>query len=203
MLKKIDFKSLVIIILVGVLFITQACPRQESHTNTVTVQGKQYEVLHRSVDTVEKIVTQVIYKPGKTIYNTQIKEVKIPVNVDSTEIVKSFFAKTVYLDTITLDNKLGRIFIKDTVTENAIVDREVTTAITERTIKDSTIVKEPERLKIYIGPTLGNSFVGPNILIKSKSDKIWGASGGIGYDKNYYFQGSLNWLISLRKKGKK
>jgi hypothetical protein len=90
------------------LFFIKKCP-DKPIIQTIVVKGDSIPVLFK------------IYKPWP-IYVKEI--VEVPVIVDSAEVVKAYFSKVFYADTITNDTSILAI-IKDTLTQNKILSREV------------------------------------------------------------------------------
>jgi len=156
--------------------------RVETTLDTITIEKVKY------VPTRETVV--------KTIYDT------IPQKVDTVEILKDYFSKVVYRDTIDIDT-FGNIVIEDTVSRNQIVSRELfsniilpTTIITTETIKN--------KRSLYAGVNLsGNREVfnqlDVGLMLKGKNDKLYGI--GLGLDRNLQpiLTGSLYWKVQIKK----
>jgi hypothetical protein len=121
----------------------------------------------------------VRYKPGKTIVIETTIEVPVPTKVDTQAILKDFYTKRIYVDTFNFVDSLGRIVIKDTISENKIASREYDVKIREKIIKETITVKEKPKNQWYLGGSANlNSVnligsVGSSILLKNKKDKIY------------------------------
>jgi hypothetical protein len=205
--KKLDLKTLLILGLMIFLFfsnITDSCNSQTSK-NVVKIDGKKYEVVKHTVDTIYIPKITTVYKPGKTIWRSLPQPGKPPKNLDTLKIVEDFYSTYVYKDTLTLDNHLGIINITDTITQNQIKGRNYKATIIQKTIYDTKIVKELPKDQIYIGGISGFdktniiNFVGPSVLYKTKQDRIFFLAAGYGTDKNVSIQGGMYWKISLHK----
>ena len=128
-------QSIVIVILVIVILLMSQCNGGEVITEP--------KIITRTTtvwDTVE--VEKEIYVPKwrtKVVTEYDTVEVLIPQYVDTLSILNDYYSQYVYLDTINLDT-LGYITIRDTVTENKIMNRypdiqiNVPTKIIERDI---------------------------------------------------------------------
>lgn len=190
---NIDLTKIILLALaVIVLLQTQCGEKGQPEITTVTK-------IETKLDTVT--IEKVKYVPKKetivrTIYDT------IPQKVDTVEILKDYFSKTVYRDTIDIDT-FGNIVIEDTVSRNQIISRELfsnivlpTTTITAETIKN--------KRSLYAGVNLsGNREVfnqlDVGLMLKGKNDKLYGI--GLGLDRNLQpiLTGSLYWKVQIKK----
>ncbi len=207
-----DIKILLIIILATVIFFMRACGGNDTTdvpTEKVKVNGKTYEVLKHTRDTiyVPKYIT--ITKKGEDIYHDTTIYVKVPMDVDTAQILKDFFAKNVYTDTLKLDDSLGLVTIRDTISQNKIVRRTFTAKINQKEITDTLILKQPNKAQVYVGvnagvdKVVGINNVGGSILFKDKKDKIYQIGVGVVNRNNGtltpYINGGLYWKIKLKK----
>jgi len=206
LLLKLDIKSIIILGLIGMLLITNMCSSDKNpYPPLVKVGGKRYEVVKHTIDTVTIVKTKTVYKPGKTIWTSGPISRPVPPVVDTTAILKDYYAKYIYKDTLKLDNDLGSVNIIDTICKNKIVGRTWNSNIKQQIIHDNTIVKELPRTQVYIGAMFGFNqvnivdYAGPALILKTKKDRIY--SLGIGYatDKTVSIQGGLFWKIKLRR----
>jgi hypothetical protein len=165
------------------------------------VNGKPYEVIKHEVDTVDIIKTKIVTKQGKDIYHDTTIYVHIPVNVDTLEIIKNYFAKNVYKDTLHLPDSLGYVVMLDTISKNTIESRKFTANVKQRTIKETTIVKELPKTKIFWGVGMGFdrvnyiNNVGVNLLINTKCDKLYNIGAGVDINKTPFINASIYWKI--------
>jgi hypothetical protein len=157
----------------------------------------------------------VVTKKGEDIYHETIveKEVIIPTIVDTAVLLKDFFAKNIYKDTLNLPDSLGIVSLIDTITQNKIFGRTFNASVKQRTIKETTIVKELPKTKVFYGLEGGFnkadvvSHLGLGVLINTKQDKIFhlgigaanrttdGTSGAL----SPYIGGGVYWKIKFKK----
>ena len=99
----LDFKSILIIGLIILILLMRMCSGgdQSSHP-IIKVDGKKYELLKHTIDTVTVIKTKVEYRPGKTIFKDPPIYITPPTQIDSLAVVKEYYSKIVYKDTLNL-----------------------------------------------------------------------------------------------------
>jgi hypothetical protein len=182
---------------------------------TITIDGKKYEVIKHTIDTVDVIKTKVVTKRGDDIYHEVIveKEIKIPVNVDTIAIIKDFYSKVLYKDVLVLPDSLGTVSVTDTISQNRILGRTFDAKVRERTIREELIVKEPAKNQVYYGLNAGFnkedyvSAIGAGIILKTKKDKIYNLNIGVNNTTIDGTNGTLSpfigfgtyWKIKLKK----
>ena len=184
---------------------------------TIRIDGKKYEVIKHTIDTVEVEKVKVVTKKGKDIVHEVIDVdtlvLKEMVNVDSAAILKDYLAKIVYKDTLTLDGGLGTIALTDTITKNRILGRTWDAKVKERIIKEELIVKEPAKAQLYYGLNAGFnkedyvSAVGAGLILKTKKDKIYQFGLGVNNRTTDGTNGSFSpyvgfgtyWKIKFKK----
>ena len=203
-LNKLDLKVILIIGLLIVVFLMRTCT-QTDETNTIKIDGKKYDVVKHDIDTQYIQHNTVIYKKGKTIIKDTTIFVEVPSVVDTNKILEDFYAKSVYKDTITLNDSLGTISLIDTISENKIQDRKYNLKIREKIVKEILVVKEPSKGQLYIGGIVNVdrinlvNYVGPSFLYKTKKDNLYSLGVGYGIDKSVSIQGGTYWKIKLKK----
>ncbi len=156
---------------------------------TIKIDGKKYEVLKHTIDTIEVEKVKVVTKKGEDIVHEVIDVdtlvLKELVNVDTAALLKDYLAKVVYKDTLTLDGGLGTIALTDTITKNRILGRTWDAKVKERIIKEELIVKEPAKAQLYYGLNAGFnkedyvSAVGGGLILKTKKDKLYQFGVGV------------------------
>jgi hypothetical protein len=184
---------------------------------TIRIDGKKYEVIKHTIDTVEVEKIKTVTKKGKDIVHEVIDVdtlvLKELVNVDSAAILKDYLAKVIYKDTLTLDGGLGTIALTDTITKNRILGRTWDAKVKERTIKEELIVKEPAKTQLYYGLNAGFnktdyvSAVGAGLILKTKKDKIYNFNIGVNNRTTDGTNGSFSpyvgfgtyWKIKVKK----
>jgi hypothetical protein len=209
-LLKLDLKTLLIIVLLAVVIFSQFFGKGNGKVGEiVNVDGKDYELLKHTVDTVyEEIQIEVpTYVPE---YITQIEtvEVQIPANVDSLEIIKDYFSKYEVKDTLFLEG-LGKGYITDIISQNKIESRNIKWDYKIPTVLDTKIVKELPKNQLYLG--LNTNFdranvvnsVGAGVILKTKRDRIFqlntGIANSITGETQPFIGGGIYWKIKLRK----
>jgi len=148
---------------------------------------KPYEVVKQTTDTVTVVDTKLVFKKGETVYEkvTVEKKVEVAAVVDTASILKQYYSRVGYQDTLRLQE--GSVSVLDSITENRIFARSFIASIkpTVEIKKDTVMIKEPAKTKIYYGPEGGFnhtnlvSHLGIAVLVKSKKDRMYNI--GIGY----------------------
>jgi len=215
MKKLLNLKNIAIALLIVVVVFQQSGGNKKGTGEIVKVDGKKYELIKHEIDTVEVVKTKVVTKKGEDIYHETIveKEVIIPTIVDTAALLKDFFAKNIYKDTLNLPDSLGIVSLIDTITQNKIFGRTFNASVKQRTIKETTIVKELPKTKVFYGLEGGFnkadvvSHLGLGVLINTKQDKIFhlgigaanrttdGTSGAL----SPYIGGGVYWKIKFKK----
>ena len=182
---------------------------------TIRIEGKKYEIIKHDIDTVDIIKTKIVTKKGEDIYHETIveKEVIIPAIIDTLALLKDYYSKVLYKDVLVLPDSLGTVAVTDTISQNRILGRTFNANVKQRTIKETTIVKELPKTKVFYGLEGGFnkadfvSSVGAGVLINTKKDKIYQL--GLGVDNRTtdgtngsfspYVRGGVYWKIKLKK----
>ncbi len=215
MKKLLNLKNIAIALLIVVVVFQQCGENKKGTGEIVKVDGKKYELIKHEIDTVEVVKTKVVTKKGEDIYHETIveKEVIIPTIVDTAALLKDLFAKNIYKDTLNLPDSLGIVSLIDTITQNKIFGRTFNANVKQRTIKETTIVKELPKTKVFYGLEGGFnkadvvSHLGLGVLINTKQDKIFhlgiGAANrttdGTNGALSPYVGGGVYWKIKFKK----
>ena len=182
---------------------------------TIRIEGKKYEIIKHDIDTVDIVKTKIVTKKGEDIYHETIveKEVIIPAIIDTLALLKDYYSKVLYKDTLVLPDSLGTVDVTDTISQNKIFGRTFNANIKQRIIKETTIVKELPKTKVFYGLEGGFnkadvvSHLGLGVLINTKQDKIFhlgigaanrttdGTSGAL----SPYIGGGVYWKIKFKK----
>jgi hypothetical protein len=219
--NKSKFFIIIISILLGIIMLQQ-CSRAKNDKVITKVDGKKYELIKQKTDTVIVYQNKIKYIKGDDIYHEYITEKYIKgkdiyyesiaenyINVlsysklDTINMIKNYNKKILYKDTLILDNNLGTIEVSDTISQNKIIGRKWNAHIMESTITNTKILRELPRNQIYIGvnSTINNSLLifGPQILLKTKKDNIYGLNVSLDNNLNKYIGLNLNWKIKIKK----
>jgi hypothetical protein len=215
MKKLLNFKNIAIAALIIFVLLQWFNPGGILPGKKVFIAGKAYEVIKHEIDTVDIVKTKVVTKKGEDIYHETIveKEVIIPAVIDTMALLKDYYSKVLYKDTLTLPDSLGTVSLIDTITQNKILGRTFNANVKQRTIKETMIVKELPKTKVFYGLEGGFnkadfvSSVGAGVLINTKKDKIYQLGLGVtnqttdGINGGFtpYIRGGVYWKIKLKK----
>jgi hypothetical protein len=215
MKKLLNFKNIVIAALIIFVLLEWFNPGGVMPGKKVFIAGKAYEVIKHEIDTVDIVKTKVVTKKGEDIYHETIveKEVIIPAVIDTMALLKDYYSKVLYKDVLVLPDSLGTVAVTDTISQNRILGRTFNANVKQRTIKETTIVKELPKTKVFYGLEGGFnkadfvSSVGAGVLINTKKDKIYQLGLGVtnqttdGTNGGFtpYVRGGVYWKIKLKK----
>jgi hypothetical protein len=206
----LNIRNIIILVLLGILILSRynGCAGKNVQTKIVKVHGKSYQVIKHKIDTLQIIKKIFIDRPGKDIYHDTTIYVQIPMSIDTLAIIRDYFAKNVYKDTLVLDDSLGIVFIQDTISQNKIVHRTFKANVRERLVNETIYLTELPKSQLYYG--LEGTFdkidlfkgIGGGLLYKTKSDKIYKFNLGVmsnQNDINPYANFGMYWKIKLKK----
>ena len=215
MKNLLNFKNIVIAALIIFVLLEWFNPGGVMPGKKVFIAGKAYEVIKHEIDTVDIVKTKVVTKKGEDIYHETIveKEVIIPAVIDTMALLKDYYSKVLYKDVLVLPDSLGTVAVTDTISQNKILGRTFNANVKQRTIKETTIVKELPKTKVFYGLEGGFnkadfvSSVGAGVLINTKKDKIYQLGLGVtnqttdGTNGGFtpYVRGGVYWKIKLKK----
>ena len=115
MKKILDVRHFIILALIAALIFLKGDNRTLIKQVIKEVPG---ETIH---DTISQEVP--MYIEGEDIYHDTTIYVPTLVQVDTSEILKEFYAKMINMDTIKLNNNQGFIYLSDSISQNKIVSR--------------------------------------------------------------------------------
>ena len=215
MKKLLNFKNIAIAALIIFVLLQWFNPGGILPGKKVFIAGKAYEVIKHEIDTVDIVKTKVVTKKGEDIYHETIveKEVIIPAVIDTMALLKDYYSKVLYKDVLVLPDSLGTVAVTDTISQNRILGRTFNANVKQRTIKETTIVKELPKTKVFYGLEGGFnkadfvSSVGAGVLINTKKDKIYQLGLGVtnqttdGINGGFtpYVRGGVYWKIKFKK----
>lgn len=163
--------------------------------------SKQYDIIKYQIDTLETVKNSIIYRPGKDIYHDTIIYVEVPVKVDTMAILKDYFAKNIYRDTLMLKDSLGYVTVHDTVTQNMITSRKYVYEIKQNTIRETVVLTEKPKSNIFLGVGVGLdkvnliSTLDASMIYKSKRDKVSRLAIGMDSYGTPFINASVYWKI--------
>ena len=215
MKNLLNFKNIVIAALIIFVLLEWFNPGGVMPGKKVFIAGKAYEVIKHDIDTIDIVKTKVVTKKGEDIYHETIveKQVVIPAVIDTMALLKDYYSKVLYKDTLILPDSLGIVALNDTISQNKILGRTFNANVKQRTIKETTIVKELPKTKVFYGLEGGFnkadfvSSVGAGVLINTKKDKIYQLGLGVtnqttdGTNGGFtpYVRGGVYWKLKLKK----
>jgi hypothetical protein len=216
MKKLLNFKNIAIVALIIYVLLQWFNPGGVMPGGrTIRIDGKKYEVIKHTIDTVDVVKTKVVTKKGEDIYHETIveKEVLIPAVIDTAALLKDYYSKVLYKDVLVLPDSLGTVAVTDTISQNRILGRTFNASVKQRTIKETTIVKEPAKTQVYYGLNAGFnredyvSAIGAGLMVKTKKDKIYQFNLGVNNRTTDGTNGSLSpyvgfgtyWKIKVKK----
>ena len=189
------FKSIpYILVLVLLILIQRQCSTGPTSIEPVTITKIQTKW-----DTVK--VNTLVYVPRwktrvVTIHDT------IPSETDTLEVLKDYFSKIEYRDTIKIDT-FGYITVTDTISKNRILSRKLTSEIRVpvTTVQTNTITN---KTRLYTGINLSGSReainqAGIGLMLKTKESRVYGIGVGVNRELKPLISGSIYWEIQFKK----
>ena len=190
-----NIQTLLVVVLAALLFFQRGC------SSTPPTEPKVITEVVTKWDTV---------KVEQTEYVPQIIE-KVVVNIDTfstpidtVSVLKDYYAKYFYTDTIQLDT-LGSIIVNDTITRNLISFRDVQSNIFIPTTTITNTVYLYKR-ELFWGVAVGGminpvqnespiNYVSGELMYVNKKRNVYGF--GLGVDKDFFpiISGRLYWKI--------
>jgi translation initiation factor IF-1 len=207
----LDWRGVLLIIFVLFLAITQCNQNNIGEGDIVKIDNVKYQIKKKSVDTVYKPVEIIEHRSKEQIYTFIHNYDTIPVDVDTAEILKDYFAKVVSIDTLQLKDSLGYVVVTDTVYKNRIDYRTYYGNINQKIIYDTTWLTPIPTPNLYFGITGGftknqlPNTIGVSMLYQTPKEKIYGLGVGLqnGNVVYPYINGSMYWKIKLKKDANK
>lgn len=190
-MKKTIPHYVIIIILIGIIFLQRECHRCPEVTASYRVDTVPGDVVPSVIELSRPDPYFIFVDTGRRMF------------VDTAAILRDYFARVVYLDTLK-DDSTAFIAILDTVTQNRLMGRHLLYANRKPTsiIHTTTIQPaDPERLKLYAGAmfalTPERSDLGPALIMMTPRGAGYSYAYGIN-EKTHTL--SIVWRISLRSK---
>jgi len=190
-----NIQTLLVVVLAALLFLQRGC------SSTSPVEPEVITEVVTQWDTIR--VAEKEYVP-KYIRKTVVEIDTFSVPIDTISILKDYYAKYFYTDTIKIDT-LGTIIVNDTVTRNLISMRDVQSNIfiPTTTITNTTYLYKRE---LFWGVAVGGminpvqnespiNYVSGELMYVNKKRNVYGF--GLGVDKDFFpiVSGRLYWKI--------
>ena len=190
-----NIQTLLVVVLAALLFFQRGC------SSTPPVEPKVITEVVTKWDTVK--VEQTEYVP-QIIEKVVINIDTFSTPIDTVSVLKDYYAKYFYTDTIQLDT-LGSIIVNDTITRNLISFRDVQSNIfiPTTTITNTTYLYKRE---LFWGVAVGGminpvqnespiNYISGELMYVNKKRNVYGF--GLGVDKDFFpiISGRLYWKI--------
>ena len=198
-----NFQSLIIIGLIIVIFLLRECRGEKSPLPTEPVKVVKVETKY---DTIVKEVTS--YVPE---YRTEVKwktkpihdtiEVHDTIPIDTASILEDYFKAYAYNDTLKEDSIT--LIVNDIISQNQIMSRNIKYSL----VYPTTIIqteREVNKRELYLGFGIGGdrqqlSFVGSELLLRNKKERIYGVGLGINQNFEPILTFKMSWKVKMPK----
>lgn len=202
MKKILDIRHFVILLLLGVILFLKSDNQPVIREVIKEIPG---EVIRDTVSVTE-------YVMGEDIYHDTTIYVPTLVQVDTSEILKEFYAKTFKLDTIKLNNNQGFVYLVDSISKNNITSRQWSATIKPKIVREPAPEPPKVRNQVYLGFNGALSHhdwvnsLGTSVLFKTKDDKIFQVGVGVanrtvdGISGGFtpFINGGVYWKIKVK-----
>ena len=220
MKKYLETKNIIITILIILLLLVSFDPfgvmpkRTKTVEKIVKVEG---QTLHPVEDSVaeDEIVEEHICPENIVEVEVEVEK-KVPVYqvIDTAEILKIYYAKSIQKDVLNLPNNIGTLTLIDTITQNKVVGRSFESKVKKQIVRDTLRIPEEPKNLLYFGVESNMdrpdfiSNIGLGVMYKTKSDKIYKVTMGVnnrvvnGTTSGVftpYVGGGVYWKINLKK----
>ena len=189
-------QSITIVVLVIIILLMSKCSGEDNPRPVDTKVITETKIVWDTLEVEKKVYIPKWRTKVETKYDTTY--VEVPAEVDTMNILKDYYSKYVYVDTLFLDT-LGYITLVDTVTENKIFNR---TNIPEIRIptkiqKDVVYINEREFYAGMGARTNGKniSWMGLEGLYKTKKGNTFTLGIGTDNENNFSVGGGVHWRI--------
>lgn len=213
MKKHLTAKNISIVVLIILLFLAFFNPGGHLPNRTITKVDSIPYAVHDTIPVDSLVEVEVEIEVPVEVEVEKRVEVPVLTPVDTTEILKIYFAKVQHKEVLTLPNNVGTVTIMDTISKNSIVNRKFISDIKQMIIKDTVYTKEPKKGQMFFGINggLGKddvvSHLGAGIMYKTKEDKIYHIGLGVanrildGTSGEFkpYVDGGVYWKLKLRR----
>jgi hypothetical protein len=166
-------------------------------------------------ETIHDTISQEIpvYVEGEDFYHDTTIYVPTYVNVDTAEILKQFYVKNFFQDTIKLNNNQGFMYLSDSISENKIISRKWSASLKPKIVREPAPLPPPVRNQMFIGVDGSWSqkdwvnSLGVGLILKTKKDQLYHVglgvanrtTDGISGEFTPYVNGGIYWKIKLKK----
>jgi hypothetical protein len=188
-----DIKTLLIVVLVAIILLMRACSGGKN--GTVITEPTTITKTITKWDTLK--IDSLVYVPRWRTKVTTVHDT-IPTDIDTLSILKDYYAKYFYTDTLSLDS-LGSIVINDTISRNSILFRNVqpNILIPTITVTNTSYLYQREffgGVSLGVSPTAIQNING-EILFVNKKRQAYGFGIGLNNEFAPIYTGRLYWKI--------
>jgi hypothetical protein len=205
MKKILDVRHFIILALLIALLFLKGDKSVEIKKVIEKVPG---ETVH---DTISQEVP--VYVEGEDIYHDTTIYVPTYVSVDTLAILKDFYVKNFFKDTIKLNNNQGFIYLSDSISQNKLISRNWSASLKPKIVREPAPVPPPIRNQIFLGVDGSWSqkdwvnSLGLGLILKSKKDHLYHVglgvanrtTDGVSGEFTPYLNGGVYWKIKLKK----
>lgn len=184
-----NIQTLLIVVLAVLLFLQRSC------SSTPKPKPEVITEVEVRYDTIK--VTETKYIP-KYVEKTVVDIDTFNVPIDTLTILKDYYAKYYYIDTIEIDS-LGTIVVSDTVTRNLISKRDVQSnlLIPTTTVNNTIYLNKRE---LYGGISVSGqpdqiNLVGGELLYRNKRKQAYGFGVGVNPDFQPVYTVRMYWKV--------
>jgi hypothetical protein len=198
-----NFQSLIIIGLIIVIFLLRECrgektPLPTEPVKVVKVETKYDTIVKEVTSYVPEYRTEVKWKT-KTIHDTI--EVHDTIPIDTASILEDYFKAYAYNDTLKEDSIT--LIVNDIISQNQIMSRNIKYSL----VYPTTIIqteREVNKRELYLGFGIGGdrqqlSFVGSELLLRNKKERIYGVGLGINQNFEPILTFKMSWKVKMPK----
>ncbi len=185
-----NIQNLLIVVLVVIILLMRGCSRNKpiSEPKIITETIVKWDTLK---------IDSLVYVPKWRTKVTTIHDT-IPADIDTLDILKDYYAKYSYTDTLSLDS-LGSIVINDTISRNSILFRNVqpNILIPTITVTNTSYIHQREffgGVSLGVSPTAIQNING-EILFVNKKRQAYGFGIGLNNEFAPIYTGRLYWKI--------
>lgn len=205
MKKILDVRHFIILALLIALLFLKGDKNVEIKKVIEKVPG---EIIY---DTISQEVP--VYIEGEDIYHDTTIYVPTYVSVDTTEILKNFYVKNFFRDTLKLTNNQGFIYLSDSVSENRLISRNWSASLKPKIVREPAPLPPPIKNQVFVGVDGSWSqkdwvnSLGMGLILKTKKDHLYHVGVGVanrttdGLSGEFtpYVNGGVYWKIKVKK----
>ena len=188
-----NIQTLLIVVLITLLFFQRSCSSTPTPDPEVITK---IEVRYDTIETVKEVYVPKWRTKIETKYDTTF--VDVPAHVDTLNILKDYYSKYEYTDTLYLDS-LGYVILTDTISQNTILKRsQVPSIVIPTKIVNNTIFINNREFYTGFGVRTNGkniSWMGLEGVLKNKKGNTFVLGIGTDNENKFSLGGSVHWKI--------